>query len=128
MLRTALCDLLGIEVPIIQAGMGTWTSAELAAAVSNAGGLGSLGAGTRSPDDLQNQLTRLCQLTDRPFVVNHTLSNLNEETFAVTLRAKPAVVSFALSDPGPLVQRVHDVGALVMYQVTTVQEARQAAA
>ncbi len=44
MLRTALCDLLGIEYPIIQAAMGPITSAELVAAVSNAGGLGSLGA------------------------------------------------------------------------------------
>ena len=65
---------------------------------------------------------------DRPFAVNDTLSNLNEEALAVTLQAKPAVVSFALSEPGPLVQRVRDVGALVMHQVTTVQEARQAAA
>jgi enoyl-[acyl-carrier protein] reductase II len=64
MLRTALCDLMGITMPIIQAGMGPWASAELAAAVSNAGGLGSFGAGTRSPESLASQLTRLRQLTD----------------------------------------------------------------
>jgi NAD(P)H-dependent flavin oxidoreductase YrpB (nitropropane dioxygenase family) len=51
-------------MPIIQAGMGPWASAELAAAVSNAGGLGSFGAGTRSPESLASQLTRLRQLTD----------------------------------------------------------------
>src|SRR3712207_2341959 len=112
MLRTALCDRLGIRVPIIQAGMGPWTSAELAAAVSNAGGLGSLGAGTRSPEKLSDLLARVRELTNRPFAINHTLSNLNEEAFAVTLRARPAVISFALSDPGDLVQRAHDAGAL----------------
>ena len=47
-----LCDLLGIELPVIQAGMGPFTSAELVAAVSNAGGLGSLGVATRSVKDL----------------------------------------------------------------------------
>ena len=53
MLHTPVCELLGIEFPVIQAGMGLLTSAELVAAVSNAGGLGSLGAGLRSPEDLK---------------------------------------------------------------------------
>ena len=52
MLKTHLCDLVGIEYPIIQAGMGIFTSAELVAAVSNAGGLGSLGAGSRTTNDI----------------------------------------------------------------------------
>ena len=50
MLRTKFCDLVGIEVPVVQAGMSIYTSAELAAAVSNAGGLGSLGVWQRSMD------------------------------------------------------------------------------
>jgi enoyl-[acyl-carrier protein] reductase II len=53
MLRTSLCDLLGIEYPIIQAGMGEFTSAELVAAVSNAGGLGNLDAPTAPSMTLQ---------------------------------------------------------------------------
>ena len=52
---------------------------------------------------------------------------LNEESFTLTLAAKPALVSFSLSDPGDLVKRVHDAGILVMHQVTTVRQARQAA-
>jgi hypothetical protein len=52
---------------------------------------------------------------------------LNEGSLAFTLTAKPALVSFSLSDPGDLVKRVHDAGLLVMHQVTTVQQARQAA-
>ena len=128
MLHTALCDLLDIPHPVIQAGMGPFTCARLAAAVSNAGGLGSLGAGTRTAGQLHAELVRLRALTDRPFAVNHTVSNLDEDAFAVTLAARPAVVSFALSDPGELVERAHRAGALVAHQVTTVTEARAAAA
>jgi nitronate monooxygenase/enoyl-[acyl-carrier protein] reductase II len=127
MLHTPLCDLLGIEFPVIQAGMGPFTSAELVAAVSNAGGLGSLGAGVRSPEELRRHLARTRELTRRPFAINHTVSSLNEEAFALTLDAEPALISFALSDPGDLVKRAHDAGSLVMHQITTVQQARQAA-
>jgi enoyl-[acyl-carrier protein] reductase II len=71
MLQTPLCTLLGIEFPIIQAGMGAFTSAELAAAVSNAGGLGSMGTFLRPVEDLPQQLARLRAGTSRPFAVNH---------------------------------------------------------
>lgn len=127
MLHTHVCELLGIEFPVIQAGMGLLTSAELVAAVSNAGGLGSLGAGLRSTEDLKQQLAQTRELTQRPFAVNHLLSMLNEEAFTLTLDAKPSCISFALADPGNLVQRAHDAGILVMHQVTTVQQAHQAA-
>ena len=127
MLRTHLCDVLGIEFPIIQAGMSLFTSAELVAAVSNAGGLGSLGCDLRSVEDLTRQLSRIRQLTSRPFAVNHLLLTLNQEAFSVTLQAKPPVISLAGDDPGDLVKRAHDVGSLVMHQVHTVQQARQAA-
>lgn len=127
MLHTPLCDLLGVEFPIIQAGMGMGSSAELAVAVSNAGGLGSLGVWRRPPDDLRKQLSAIRERTSRPFAMNHLVSELNEVTFAMTLAAKPSVISFALGDPGDLVKRAHDVGSLVVHQVTTVRQARQAA-
>ncbi|MCZ6876164.1 MAG: nitronate monooxygenase family protein [bacterium] len=127
MLRTPLCDLLGIEVPIIQAGMSRFTSAELVAAVSNAGGLGSLGCDLRPVDDLTRQLARIRELTDRPFAINHLLLTLDDEAFARTLEARPPVVSLAGADPGELVQRAHDAGARVIQQVHTVQQACQAA-
>ena len=127
MLRTHLCDVLGIDVPIIQAGMSLFTSAELVAAVSNAGGLGSLGCDLRSAEDLTRQLSRTRELTTRPFAVNHLLRTLNKDVFSSTLQAKPPVISFAGDDPGDLVKRAHDVGSVVMHQVHTVQQARQAA-
>jgi enoyl-[acyl-carrier protein] reductase II len=66
-------------------------------------------------------------LTDSPFAINHVVPLLNDETFAATLEAKTAVISFALGDPGELVKRAHDAGAKVIHQVHTVQQARQVA-
>ena len=66
MLRTRLCDLLGIDVPIILAGMGAGaTSAEFAAAVSNEGGLGSVGSLFRSADAVKRDIDVLPTLTNR---------------------------------------------------------------
>lgn len=127
MLRTHLCEQLGIEHPVIQASIGPWSSAELVAAVSNAGALGSVGTSLQTAEDLQEQLTRVSRLTDRPFAVNHTARPLNEEAFALTLEARPKIVSFALGDPGELVERAHDAGVLFMQQVHTVQQAHRAA-
>ena len=126
-LRSPLCALLGVDVPIIQAGMSIFTSPALAAAVSNSGALGSLGAWNRPSDQLARELAQLRELTERPFAVNHVVPDLDADAFAATLDHAPAVISFALDDAGDLVQRAHDAGSLVMQQVTTVQQAVLAA-
>jgi enoyl-[acyl-carrier protein] reductase II len=126
MLRTRFCDLVGIEYPIVQAAIWPATSPELVAAVSNAGGLGSIGAVFESAESLQRQVARVRELTDRPFAINHVVPLLNEEAFAFTLAAKPAVISFALGDPGDLVARAQEAGAKVIHQVHTVGQARHA--
>jgi len=123
MLRTPLCDLVGIDVPVIQAGMSIYTSPKLAAAVSNAGALGSLGAWQRPAAQLRRDLDELRDATDRPYVVNHVVPDLDPEAFEITLECEPAVVAFALDDAGDLMQRVHDVGSIVMQQVSTVEQA-----
>lgn len=110
MLRTPLCDLLGIEIPIILAPFGPWREVELCAAVSDAGALGSVGTATRSADDLRKQWERVRELTDRPFVINHTGRPFNEEAFAATLDFKPAAISFHMGVPGELIARAHDRG------------------
>ena len=127
MLRTALCDLLGIEHPIIQAGMGEFTSAELVAAVSNAGGLGSLGCAYRTMGEIKTQMATTKELTSQPFAVNHLLLTLDEEAFALTLKVKPKVISLAGGDPGDFVKKAHEAGILVLHQVHTVRQAHQAA-
>jgi len=73
-LRTPLCDKLGIRVPVLQAGMGIYrglvTTPELVAAVSNAGGMGCLGGSGLTPDELRDAIHRIRALTDRPFAVD----------------------------------------------------------
>jgi enoyl-[acyl-carrier protein] reductase II len=127
MLKTPLCDLLGIEVPIILAPMGTCTSGEFAAAVSNEGGLGGIGSLFRGTAAVKRDIETVRRLTSRPFAINHIPQALDAEAFRYTLEAKPPVISFALDDPGDMVRQAHDVGSRVMLQVTTVAQAVRAA-
>jgi enoyl-[acyl-carrier protein] reductase II len=127
MLRTPVCDLLGIEVPIVQAAIWPATAPELVAAVCEAGGLGSIGSVFESAESIQKQIARVREITARPFAVNHVVPLLDDAAFQATLEAKPAVVSFALGDPGELVDQAHDAGAKVIHQVHTVGQARKAA-
>ena len=69
-IRTPLCERLGIDVPIISAGMGPISGPRLAAAVSNAGGLGVMGCTTMAPEEVRNYIRRCRELTDRPFGVD----------------------------------------------------------
>jgi nitronate monooxygenase/enoyl-[acyl-carrier protein] reductase II len=125
--RTPLCELLAIDAPVIQASIGPWTSAELSAAVCEAGGLGSLGTALRSADQVRADMARMRELTDRPFAVNHTVRPFDEAAFAAALEEPPAVVSLAIGRSAELVDRVHAAGALFMQQVHTVEQAREAA-
>ena len=127
MLKSRLCDILGIDVPIILAAMGTATSAEFAAAASNEGALGSIGSLLRPCAAVKRDIDAVRELTNRNFAVNHIPPTLDPEAFRHTLAAKPAVISFALGDPGDLVQQAHEIGSKVMIQVTTVAQAIEAA-
>lgn len=127
MLKTRLCDVLGIEVPIILAPMGSATSAEFAAAVSNQGGLGGIGSLFRTTAAIKRDIDVVRELTNRHYAVNHIPPTLDEEAFRYTLAARPAVISFALGDPGDLIKQAKDVGSRVMVQVTTVAQAVEAA-
>jgi enoyl-[acyl-carrier protein] reductase II len=125
-LRTPVCDLLGIDVPIIGAPFGPWEQVELAAAISGAGALGSVGTALSSTDELQAQWTRLRELTDRPFAVNHTVRPFDEEAFAATLAFGPAAISFHLGVPADLIARAHDAGIKWIQQVMNRQQALEA--
>jgi enoyl-[acyl-carrier protein] reductase II len=129
MLRTAVCDVLGIDVPIIQGALGGPfpQSVELPAAVSEAGGLGSIATALRAPDEVRRDLARMRELTDRPFAVNHTRRPFDEEVFLLTLEQAPAVISVALGETGDLGRRAHEAGATFLQQVTTVEQAERAA-
>ena len=128
MLTTPLCDLLGIDVPIILAPMGAAaTSAEFAAAISNLGGLGGIGTLFRATEAIKRDIDVVKNLTNRNYAISHIPPALDAEAFRHTLAARPPVISFALGDPGDLTKQAHDAGALVIVQVTTVEQALQAA-
>jgi enoyl-[acyl-carrier protein] reductase II len=127
MLKTRLCEILGIDVPIILAPMGSATSAEFAAAASNAGALGSIGSLSRACAAVKRDIDMVKELTNRNFAVNHIPPTLDADAFRHTLAARPAVISFALGDPGDLVRQAHDAGSKVIVQITTVGQASEAA-
>jgi enoyl-[acyl-carrier protein] reductase II len=115
--RTRFCELLDIEIPIALAPFGPWDQVELAAAVSNAGGLGSVGSAVRPADELREQWIRLRELTGRPFAINHTGRPFDEEVFAAILETAPPVVSFHMGVPRERIAEAHAAGALWMQQV-----------
>ena len=126
MLKTDICDLFGIEYPIIQGGMAHLATAELAAAVSNAGGLGIIGGGAPEPEWVREQIRLTKQKTDRPFGANILLiSPKAEEIIAVILEEKVAVVTTGAGNPGPYVSRFKEAGIMVMPVVASVALARR---
>ncbi len=127
MLRTELCPLLDIDIPIIQAPIVPGACPELVAAVSDAGAIGSLGAAFRSADELRSDISRVRQLTRRPFIVNHVVPLVDEAAFAASLEAQPTAISLALGHRPDLIKRVHEAGLRVLHQVHTVTQARRVA-
>jgi len=129
-LHTRLCDLFAIEHPILNAPMGGGDApAELAAAVSEAGGLGLIGGTTAGGGDwLLAQIRRARELTDRPFGVGF-ISHFPgaAKLMAIALDEGVRVITVSFADPAPFVAAAHGVGAVVVCQVRTVAAARQAA-
>ncbi len=121
-----LCDLLDIEIPILLAPFGPWDEVELAAAVANAGGMGSVGTAVRNVAELQAQWQRLAELTDRPYAVNHTGRPLNDEAFDATLDLRPPAISFHMGIPTELIARAHDLGILWIQTVGDIDAAEVA--
>jgi NAD(P)H-dependent flavin oxidoreductase YrpB (nitropropane dioxygenase family) len=130
-LRTRICELLGIEHPIVLGGMGTATSPELVAAVSAAGGLGVLGATRQSPADVAREAEAIRAATAKPFGLNLLLFLERPGQYEGLLAARPRVVSTAWpnvdQDLAAYVGRAHAIGALAMHMVSTVAEAKAAA-
>lgn len=128
MIRTPICDLLGIEHPIVLGGMGGGhTQASMVAAVSNAGGLGTLGCHGRGGDQIGEDAAAIRDITNQPFALNFLLFLTEEENFAAALETRPAVMSFAWphgdQDIAPYIERSHDAGCKVTYMAGSVAEA-----
>ena len=130
MLQTRICQLLGIEHPIINAPMAETATAQLAAAVSAAGGLGMIGAGVL-PDTgwLRDQIQTVKELTTRPFGVGFIDSAPGtQQAVEVALDEKVAAVSHSFADPTPYVADAQAHGIKVLAQVQSVAQAIVAAA
>lgn len=126
MLKTAICDLFGIKYPIIQGGMAHVATAELVSAVSNAGGLGIIGAGASESDWVREQIRLTRQQTDKPFGVNILLiSPFAEQVIDVVLEEKVAMVTTGAGNPGPYIPRFKEVGIKVVPVVASVALARR---
>ena len=125
---TSFCRLAGIDLPVVQAPIGGISTPALAAAVSNAGGLGTLSITWRDPDELRGLLRETRSLTERPFAVNLVLEWDPAERLAIALAAGVRIISFFWGDPTPWVETVHAAGGLVLHTVASAEEARRAAA
>jgi nitronate monooxygenase/enoyl-[acyl-carrier protein] reductase II len=131
-IRTPICDMLGIEVPVGSAGMGGGHArAELAAAVSNAGALGGLGGVYREgPAMLRDQIRRTRELTSNPFSVNLWCFLLDQfpQFLEVAIEERVPSVTLSFGAPGKHAARAKEAGLTVLHQVQTVAGARAAAA
>ncbi len=128
MLHTRLCDLLGIEHPIISAPMASAAGAKLAAAVSAAGGFGLIGGSGGGPDWLREQIRAVRDATQRPFGVGFISSFPGlDDLVQVALDERVAAVGHSFADPTSYVAAAHAAGVKVFAQVQTVAQARVAA-
>lgn len=125
-METALTRLLGIEIPIVQAPIGGLSNPRLAAAVSNAGGLGTLALTWTDLDAMRTMIRTTRNLTDRPFAINLILDWPQEERLAVALEEGVSIVSFFWGDPAAMLPAVHAAGAVAMLTVGSSTEAERA--
>ena len=138
-LRKPLCDALGVDVPILSAGMGSVAGPDLVASVSEAGGFGVLGVSGASPDAVRARIEATRMLTTRPFGVNVIIDDagwaaseddrelVRAEVMSAIDEQVAAVVLF-WGDPTPYVEAAHERGAKLLVQVGSVVEAEAAAA
>jgi len=128
MLKTDLSERLGIEHPILSAGMGACAGPELVAAVSNAGACGVLGGGGGFPlPYLREQIRRVRALTAKPFGVNVILEQIEEGPIETCIDERVPLLVLFWGDPRPYVGPAHQNGVRVAIQVGSVREAVAAA-
>lgn len=126
MIKTTLCELLGIEHPIIQGGMAWISDAHLAASVSNAGGLGVIAGGNAEKHIVSHQIDRIQELTDKPYALNiMLLSPFAEDIIDLAIEKKVPIVITGAGSPGKYLDRLQSAGIKVIPVVPTVALARR---
>ncbi len=128
-MKTRLTELLGIEAPIVCGGMMRVGTADLAAAVSNAGALGVMTALTaKTPERLDEEIARCQSLTDKPFAVNLTVGVVStpinyDDLVDVIIRSGVKIVETAGRSPAPFMERFKDANIKVVHKCVTVRHA-----
>ena len=134
MIVTRLTALLGIDHPIVSAPMARMSGGVLAAAVSDAGGLGTFGASSKAAridaEYVRQQVGLIEERTARPFGIGFLTNNLaaSEEAFVAALEARPAVTLFSFGDPTAWLGLAKEAGACTICQVQTMEDGRRAVA
>jgi nitronate monooxygenase len=125
-LSTAFTELFSVPHPIALAPMGGSAGGALAAAVSNGGGLGLLGGGAGDPDWLGRELPVVAAGTGRPWGVGFQSWAIDAGAVERALQFGPRAVMLSFGDPGPFTGAIRQAGAVLIIQVTDLEEARQA--
>ncbi|WP_025270288.1 enoyl-[acyl-carrier-protein] reductase FabK [Hippea sp. KM1] len=126
MFRTEICDLLGIDYPIIQGGMAWVSDAVLAAAVSEAGGLGIIAAGNAEADWVEKEIIKAKEITKKPFGVNiMLLSPYVDDVVDVVVKHGVKVITTGAGSPGKYMDRFKSIGAKVIPVVASVALAKR---
>ncbi len=125
-MKTRITELLGIEYPIIQGGMAWIATSDLAAAVSEAGGLGTIGSGSAPAEWVRGEIKKVKQLTDKPFAVNiMLLSPHAKDVVDVVIEEGVPVVTTGAGNPGVYMQKFIEAGVKVIPVVPSVALAKR---
>lgn len=124
---TRITDLFDIRFPIIQGGMVWAAGHKLAAAVSNAGGLGLIGGGSMDPELFRHHIRRCREKTDRPFGVNIPLIYKHaDDLVKIALEENVKIIFSSAGNPGKYTDAFHEAGAVVAHVIPTVRLAVKA--
>ncbi|MGE3774620.1 MAG: NAD(P)H-dependent flavin oxidoreductase, partial [Gammaproteobacteria bacterium] len=123
MIVTALTEMFGLQHPVVLAPMGSVAGGSLAAAVSNAGGLGLVGGGYGDPAFLRAELARVREATQRPWGVGFITWSMRPETLTLALDARPQAVMLSFGDPRPHAEAIKAAGCRLICQVQDVRDA-----
>ena len=125
-----LTSMLNIKYPIFQGGMGNISNAILTAAVSEAGGLGTIGTGTMTPSEIEEIIKETLKRTKKPFAVNIALSvsPFVEEILSLIIKYKVPIVSFSAGNSASFIPKLHEHNIKTISVVATVKQAKKAEA
>lgn len=125
-MKTLLCEMLSIDYPIIQGGMAWISDAELAASVSNAGGLGVIAGGNAEKHIVAEQIDKMKSLTDRPYALNvMLLSPFADEIIDLAIEKKVPIVITGAGSPGKYIERLKAANIKIIPVVPSVSLARR---